>query len=64
MSDRININGERSLWNNWSKVTNWRPKVRYEPLGTYTRPYVDEIINALEDNPYGFLNWIKKHKQW
>ena len=64
MSDKININGELKLWENWSKLTQWRPDIRYDPLGTYTEEYVEERIDALENKQCGLLIFVKKHKKW
>lgn len=64
MSNKININGEPKLFENWSELTEWRPDVRYLPLGTYTKDDVERKIKALEEDPYGLLTWIKKRRKW
>ena len=60
MSDKISINGDQDLWQNWSKLTSFpSTTVRYEPVGTYNQQDVQELLEALESDK-GFLTFAKK----
>ena len=65
MSDIISLSGPRKLWENWSELTQeWRPDVRYEPIGTYSQQEIERKFEALEERPHGFLTWIKRYRKW
>lgn len=45
---------------NWSLVKVWNEEFRYRPVGNAKQEEVKAIIEAIEDNNNGILNWIQK----
>lgn len=49
----------KKLFTNWSTLTSWKPESRYTSIGTYSQQDALNIIRALTNKRWGFLNWIK-----
>lgn len=47
-----------ALLSNWSIATQWKPELRYEPVGSYNRLRAEEILNAIRAKPDGVLEWL------
>jgi HEPN domain-containing protein len=43
---------------NWTIVSEWKPKCRYERRSS---AQAEALIEALEDRRYGVLRWLKHH---
>ncbi len=49
------------LFNNWSKLTDWKEDFRYKPIGTNKKQDTQNVVDALEDPKDGIFTWIKIH---
>jgi len=46
---------------NWSILTKWSPEFRYQPIGSNTRTYAKQILNAINHESEGVFPWVKKN---
>jgi HEPN domain-containing protein len=51
----------QTVFASWSVIARWKPEQRYDKLGSVTKRYAEEILNAVRDKKSGVLTWIKKH---
>lgn len=59
----LNLSPSRRV-ENWSTLTKWNTEIRYEPIGTHTKPEAERMHTALTEKPEGILTWISKYKKW
>ena len=59
LSDKINATYQ-PLFTNWNLLTAWEPDQRYQPIGTATKQFSEDLIQALENIPDGLLVFLKK----
>jgi HEPN domain-containing protein len=44
-----------NLLSNWSIATQWKPELRYEPVGSFDRVQAEGILDAIRSKPDGVL---------
>lgn len=45
---------------NWSTATEWKPDVRYRPVGHFDRAKAESVLEAVRGQPHGVLTWLRQ----
>lgn len=60
LQSEISAANNSKLFENWSKVTEWDPGLRYSPVGTCDKKRAAEMLACIKSKPNGVLTWLTK----
>ena len=60
LQEEITVVKNKELYDNWSKVAEWDPRLRYSPVGTFDANKATEMLLSIRSKPNGVLIWLTK----
>jgi len=60
VTGEITASRNKTLFDNWSTATSWKPEQRYFPKGSFDQQRAKEVLASIKDKPNGVLTWLSK----
>ena len=58
--NEVSLTRNKTLFDNWSTATKWKPEQRYSPAGTYFEIEARDRLSSIKERPHGVLAWLTK----